>query len=336
MSNEGLYIFTSINRPPRKLIDAFVGMPSAAIADNMNRMSCMNATIRPINNLPLLGPAFTVKSHPDDNLLLQKALDLAQPGDVLVVDAQGDLTNPVMGKLLALWSKQRGIGGFIIDGAVRDIGALRRMDVPIYAAGTALTMSYKDRPGKINVPVTCGGVVVNPGDILVGDEDGIVVINPRDADDLLIQSKNKIRVEQKIMNDIEKGTLDRMWIEEALKARRAVIINDNRNSPRVNVDAPVTIIIKGSAEPIHATAINMSMDGILLQVEQPLEILSQIRLCLSKELGNINIVANVTWQQYNNFGCEFVDIAEEVRAILDHVIYRHSQFGRLECLDIGY
>ncbi len=336
MSNAGLYIFTNINRPPQKLIDAFIGIPAADIADNMSRMSCMNATIRSINNLPLLGPAFTVKVHPDDNLLLQKALDLAQPGDILVVDAQGDLTNPVIGKLLVLWSKQRGIGGFIIDGAVRDIGPLRKMDVPIYAAGTALTMSYKDRPGKINVPVTCGGVVVNPGDILLGDEDGIVVINPRDADDLLKQSKDKIRMEQKIIKDIEKGAWDRMWIEETLKARRAVIINDNRNSPRVNVDAPVTIMIKESAEPIHATAINISMEGILLQAEQPLEIHSQVRLCLSKELGHIDLVANVTWQQYNNFGCEFVDMAEEIRAVLDHVIYRHSQFGRLESLDIGY
>ncbi|EIW15625.1 MULTISPECIES: PilZ domain-containing protein [Pelosinus] len=88
--------------------------------------------------------------------------------------------------------------------------------------------------------------------------------------------------------------------------------------------------------PIHATAINISMEGILLQVEQPLEIHSQVRLCLSKELGHIDLAANVTWQQYNNFGCEFVDMAEEIRAVLDHVIYRHSQFGRLESLDIGY
>ncbi|GEM_PF-268856 len=336
MSKAGLYIFTNINRPPQKLIDAFIGIPAATLAGNMNRMSCMNATIQSINHLPLLGPAFTVKSHPGDNLLFQKALDLAQPGDVVVMDAEGDLITPVMGKLLALWAKHRGLGGFIIDGAVCNIGALRKMDIPIYAAGTALAMSYKDRPGKINAPVTCGGVVVNPGDILVGDEDGVVVINPRDADELLKKSKDTIRMEQKMIEDIEDGTWNRMWIEEALTSRQAVIIHDNRNSPRVNVDAPVTIINKESAEPIHATAINISMEGILLQAEQPLEIHSQVRLYLSKELGSIDIAANVNWQQYNHFGCEFVDMPEDIRVILDHVIYRHLQFGRLENLDIGY
>ncbi len=336
MSKAGLYIFTNINRPPQKLIDAFIGIPAATIAGNMNRMSCMNATIQPINNLPLLGPAFTVKSHPADNLLFQKALDLAQPGDVVVMDAQSDLITPVIGKLLALWAEQRGLGGLIIDGAVCNIEALRKMNIPIYAAGTTLTRSYKDRPGKINVPVTCGGVVVNPGDILIGDEDGVVVINPCDADDVLKKSKDTIRMEQKIIEDIRNGTWSRMWIEEALASRQAVIIHDNRNFPRVNVDAPVTIMSKESAEPIHATAINISMQGILLQVEHPLEIHSKVRLCLSKELGNIAIAANVNWQQYNNFGCEFIDMPADIRIILDQVIYRHSQFGRLENLDLGY
>ncbi|WP_021166943.1 4-hydroxy-4-methyl-2-oxoglutarate aldolase [Sporomusa ovata DSM 2662] len=126
MSNVGMRIFLHISRPPKALIDGFAGLPVANIADNMNRMSCMDAKIRPINDVPLLGPAFTVKSRPGDNLLLHKALDLAQPGDIVVVDAQGDLTNSIMGELMALWAKQRGIGGFIIDGAIRDIGALKK------------------------------------------------------------------------------------------------------------------------------------------------------------------------------------------------------------------
>lgn len=329
MSNVGLYIYTYINRPPKNIIDGFAGIPVATIADNMNRMSCVNATIRPINKMRLLGPAFTVQSHPGDNLLLHKALDLAQPGDIVVVDAQGDLTNPVIGKLMVLWAKQRGLGGFIIDGVVRDIAALRKMDMPIYAAGATLSRSYKERTGKINVPVICGGVAVNPGDILVGDEDGIVVINPCDADGLLVKSKATIRKERKIMKDIANAAWDRMWVDEALKARGAVTINDHRMSPRVNVDAPVTIITNESNQPINATAINISLGGILLQVEQPLELNSQVRLRLSKELGNLDIVASVIWQQSGNFGCEFVDTSKEIQAILDHVIYRQLQISEI-------
>lgn len=226
MSNVGFRIFSHINRPSKVLIDSFAGIPVANIADNMNRMSCMNAKIRPINNVPLLGPAFTVKSRPGDNLLLHKALDLAQPGDIVVVDVQGDLTNSVMGELMTLWAKQKGIGGFIIDGAIRDIGALKKIKMPIYAAGVTPAGPYKDGPGEINVPVSCGGIVVHPGDILVGDEDGIVVINPNDAEELLEKSKAKSRNEHKTMEEIANMAWDRSWIDQALKERGVSFINE--------------------------------------------------------------------------------------------------------------
>lgn len=227
MENVGLRIFTKINRPSKVLISGFAGIPVANIADNMNRMSCMDAKIRPINDIPLLGPAFTVKSRPGDNLMLHKALDLAEAGDIIVVDAQGDLTNSIMGELMALWAKQRDIGGFIIDGAIRDIGALRKMGMPIYAAGFTPAGPYKDGPGEINVPVSCGGIVVHPGDILVGDEDGIVVISPRDAEKLLEKSKDKTHLEQKVMKDIANMAWDRKWVDQALRERGATVVNEN-------------------------------------------------------------------------------------------------------------
>lgn len=226
MSNVGFRIFPNFNRPSKELIDSFSGLPVANIADTMNRMSCMNAQIRPISNVPLLGPAFTVKSRPGDNLLLHKALDLAKPGDIVVVDAQGDLTNSIMGELMTLWAKKRGIGGFIIDGAIRDVGALKKMDIPIYAAGVTPAGPYKDGPGEINVPVTCGGVVVHPGDILVGDEDGIVVINPSEAKEILEKSKAKSRMEFQTMEEIANLAWDRTWIDKALEERGAVVVTD--------------------------------------------------------------------------------------------------------------
>ena len=226
MSNVGFRIFPNFNRPSKELIDSFSGLPVANIADTMNRMSCMNALIRPISNVPLLGPAFTVKSRPGDNLLLHKALDLAKPGDIVVVDAQGDLTNSIMGELMTLWAKKRGIGGFIIDGAIRDVGALKKMDIPIYAAGVTPAGPYKDGPGEINVPVTCGGVVVHPGDILVGDEDGIVVISPSEAKEILEKSKAKSRIEFQTMEEIANLAWDRTWIDKALEERGAVVVTD--------------------------------------------------------------------------------------------------------------
>lgn len=153
------------------------------------------------------------------NLLLHKALDLAEPGDILVVDAQGDLSNSLMGELMVLWAKKRGLGGFVIDGAIRDVGALKKMDIPIYAAGITPAGPYKDGPGEINVPVSCGGVVINPGDILVGDEDGLVVIKPEDAPELLKKTKAKNLAEQKIMEDIDNMNWDRTWVDKALQER---------------------------------------------------------------------------------------------------------------------
>lgn len=219
MSNVGLRIYENIKRPAKEILESFIGLPVANIADNMNRMSCIDAKIRPINAAPLVGPAFTIKSRPGDNLLLHKALDLAQPGDILVVAAQGDLSNSIMGELMVLWAQKKGLGGFVIDGAVRDIEALQEMDIPIYAAGITPAGPYKDGPGEINVPVSCGGVVINPGDILVGDKDGLVVVQPQDAVELIAKTKAKNQAEKQTMKDIENMNWDRTWVDKALQER---------------------------------------------------------------------------------------------------------------------
>ncbi|MEW6262257.1 MAG: RraA family protein [Thermodesulfobacteriota bacterium] len=219
MANVGLRINTRINRPLKELIEGFAGLPVSNIADMMNRMYCLDARIRPLNSAPLLGPAFTIKARAGDNLLLHKALDISQPGDVLVVDAQGDLSNSVFGQLMALWAKKRGIGGVVIDGAIRDIGALKKMDIPIYAAGITPAGPYKEGPGEINCPISCGGVVINPGDILVGDEDGIAVIKQEDAPELLEKAKAKYLAEQKTVEEIKDKKWDRTWIDITLQDR---------------------------------------------------------------------------------------------------------------------
>jgi RraA family protein len=223
MSNIGMRIYTKVNRPSIEIIRQFEGLPVAVIADNMNRMSCMDARIRPINTNPLIGTAFTIKTRPGDNLIVHKALDLAEKGDILVVDAHGDLTNAIIGELMALYAQKCGIGGIIIDGAVRDVESLKMMNIPIYAAGINPRGPYKDGPGEINVPINCGSVVVNPGDILVGDQDGIVVINPLDAENLLLNARRKLASEENTIKEIENMEWDRTWVDIALKEKNATI-----------------------------------------------------------------------------------------------------------------
>lgn len=225
MSNVGLRVYKNIDRPSKELVESFRGLPVANIADNMNRMFCINAEIRPINSAPLLGTAFTIKSRPGDNLMLHKALDLAQPGDILVVDAQGDMSNSIMGELMVLWAIKRGLGGFVIDGAIRDYGTLKKLDIPIYAKGITPAGPYKDGPGEINVPVVCGGVVINPGDILVGDEDGLVVVKPADAAELVKKTIAKNQAEQRTMEEIEAMKWDRTWVDKALQERNCEYID---------------------------------------------------------------------------------------------------------------
>jgi len=219
MANVGFRIYSKINRPPRELVAGFAGIPVANIADNMNRLACVDAKIRPMNKAPLLGTAFTVKTRPGDNLLLHKALDMAKPGDVIVVAAQGDTVNSITGELMISWAKQRGLAGLIIDGAIRGAGAVRNMDIPVYAAGITPNGPYKDGPGEINVPVSCGGIMIKPGDILVGDEDSVVVIDPQDAPQILEKAKATVVKETRFMEEIKNGTWDRTWVDKMLNEK---------------------------------------------------------------------------------------------------------------------
>ena len=220
----GFRINTTFQRPSRELIDSFAGLPVANIGDCMNRLACIAGRIRPVNSAPLLGPAFTVRARPGDNLLLHKAIDLAAPGDIIVVDGQGDLVNSLIGELMISWAIRRGVKGFIVDGAVRDITYLKSINTPVYTAGVTPAGPYKEGPGEINVPITCGGVLVHPGDILVGDEDGVVVISPSDAADVLKKARAKMADERKTMAAIAAGTWDRSWVDKALAAKGCEII----------------------------------------------------------------------------------------------------------------
>lgn len=226
ISNVGFRVFTKIKRPDQQLVEGFRGLPTANIADMMNRSSVLDARIKKISKHNLLGTAFTVKTRAGDNLMFHKALAMAQPGDVIIVDAHGDMTNSITGELMMQTAIQKKLAGIVIDGAVRDIEALREMDLPIYAAGITPAGPYKEGPGEINVPLSIGSVVVRPGDILVGDEDGIVVVRPEDASELIEKTKQKHAAETEILKAIKAGTRDISWIDKELAAKGCEIIDD--------------------------------------------------------------------------------------------------------------
>lgn len=227
MSNLGCRVFKGINRPNTELVQAFANIPVANIADEMNRFFCVNARIKPYNKNALLGSAFTVKTRPGDNLMLHKALEMAQPGDVIVVDAQGDLSNAITGEIMMLQAAVNGLAGVVIDGAIRDAESIAELSMPVYAAGVQPKGPYKDGPGEINVPICCGGVVVTPGDILVGDSDGIVVIPQQLAQELLAKAKNKMEGEHRILEGIRnKVPRDKSWINKTLEKLNCEIIDE--------------------------------------------------------------------------------------------------------------
>jgi Demethylmenaquinone methyltransferase len=224
MGNVGFRIFTKINRPAKELVEGFRDLPVANLADMMNRTCVLDARIKKVSKGNLLGIAFTVKTRAGDNLMLHKALQMAQPGDVILVDAHGDMTNSITGEIMMHTAIQKNLAGIVIDGAIRDVAVLQEMELPIFAAGVTPAGPYKEGPGEINVPISMGSVVVRPGDIVVGDEDGIVIVRPEDAAELIEKTQKKHAVEVEIIKTIQAGTRDNSWIDKELSARGCEVI----------------------------------------------------------------------------------------------------------------
>ncbi|VFR19736.1 Dimethylmenaquinone methyltransferase family protein [plant metagenome] len=208
--------------PSQATLDAYRDFAVANISDAMSRTTGTSA-LRPVHaSRRILGRAFTVRTRPGDNLLVHKAIDMAEPGDVIVVDAGGDMRNAIIGEIMVGWATHRGLAGFVIDGAIRDTGTLAAGPLPVYARGSAHRGPYKDGPGELNVPITIDGMVVLPGDLLIGDDDGLLAIRVGEADAIAEKVRNIEASEAKILSQIAAGTLDRSWVDASLKAKGAL------------------------------------------------------------------------------------------------------------------
>lgn len=187
------------------LIEAFHTLPVANISDNLHRLPGATG-IRPFHDgTPMAGTALTVRTRAGDNKAIHMALDLLRPGDVIVVDGGGDISRALIGEIMTSVAKMRGAAGFVLDGAVRDVASLAKSDFPCFARAGIHLGPYKNGPGEINVPVTIGGMVVNPGDIVVGDADGVVAFPQAIAPALLEATRAQSAMEEDVLRGIAAG-----------------------------------------------------------------------------------------------------------------------------------
>jgi regulator of RNase E activity RraA len=216
-------VYNCHERADPALVKALADVPTAIISDNLQRLESAGPRIRPLHKQGVLaGTAVTVKTRPGDNLMIHKAVDIALPGDVIVVDGAGDLTNALIGELILRHAVGRGIAGFVVNGAARDMDYIQAADFPVYAAGITHRGPYKDGPGVVNGPISIDGMTINPGDIIIGDIDGVVSVPRLAAEIVLKNSLAQVGRENTILAAIATADWDRAWVDDLLRSRGCV------------------------------------------------------------------------------------------------------------------
>ena len=226
-SGPGFRIRTNIERLPKEIAYQYSKFETPDISDILNRMYAINTGISNLaNDKSICGPACTVKVFPGDNLMVHKVLDIAKPGDVVVVDTGGSVQNAIVGDLIASKAKSRGIQAFVIDGLIRDLPDLKKLGLPVFARGSTPLGPLHRGPGEINYPITCGGIVVNPGDIICGDSNGLVVIRK----DFAIETLDRVIAQQKSIEkyvaNVKEGNFSNQWVDDLLNESNCIISED--------------------------------------------------------------------------------------------------------------
>ncbi|AEC20808.1 hypothetical protein PT7_2268 [Pusillimonas sp. T7-7] len=199
------------------LATLFVGIPTSIISDSMRRIAGPRSLTAYHGSAPLLGTAYTVRVRAGDNLYIHDSLRKAQAGDVLVIDGAGNTDRALLGEIMMSVARMRGLAGLVVDGAIRDCSVIRQEGFPCYARAVTHRGPLKNGPGELNVPVSIDGCVVAPGDIVAGDDDGVVFIPPDLAESVAAASRKKMQAEAEVLAGIAKGEYDDAWIDQALK-----------------------------------------------------------------------------------------------------------------------
>jgi regulator of RNase E activity RraA len=215
----GFRVRREIDRPPPGLIAALGKFDTPTISDLMNRLYSMLPAIKNMTDpsLRLLGPACTVKVYPGDNLMVHKSLDVAQPGDVIVVDTSASPLTAVLGDLVCTKARHRRVAGFVVDGLIRDLPAIRALgDFPVFARGVTPIGPLHRGPGEINYPISAGGIVVHAGDVIIGDLNGVVVAPREIADELVNRLEQRRNAEADYTAAVARGDFSNEWVDQLL------------------------------------------------------------------------------------------------------------------------
>ena len=215
----GFRIRQDVERAPEEVVRGLAAFDTPAVSDQMNRLYTMAARIKNVVDpaMPIFGPACTVKVYPGDNLMVHKALDIARPGDVVVVDTSGSSLTAVLGDLVATKARHRGIAGFVVDGLVRDVPGIQALgDFPVFACGVTPIGPLHRGPGEINHPISAGGVVVHPGDVVLGDRNGVTVVPRGFAPQLLERLRARDAREAEYTAAVSRGDFDNAWVDTIL------------------------------------------------------------------------------------------------------------------------
>lgn len=226
----GKRIYLKRELPDPQIMAEFKNIPASNTADVMGRSCAMNPRIKLVSSPKaqmMVGPAYTVKARAGDNLALHAALNRVSEGDVIVLSNESDNTRALMGEIMmAYLYYTKKIAGIVLDGPIRDIDEIGQWDFPVYCTGTTPGGPYKEGPGEINVPISCGEVSVNPGDIILADPDGVIVIPRKDAATVLADAKKFQAADESKLAAAKNGTAKRDWVEKALQDKGFEIIDD--------------------------------------------------------------------------------------------------------------
>lgn len=214
-----------------ELLKEYEELPAANIADTMNRIAVLGNGIRRISSpkKPIMaGFAITVKARAGDNLMLHAALDMATENDVIVVSNEGDRSRALMGEIMVAYAHcTKKIAGIVLDGPIRDIDALSAMDFPLFATGSTPAGPFKEGPGEVNTPIAVGSVTVSPGDLIIGDADGVIVIPLNDAETVLAKAKDYSKFDASKVEASKNGTANRQWVKKLLDDKGVEFIDES-------------------------------------------------------------------------------------------------------------
>lgn len=252
----GFRVRINFKRPPADLVRGFMAFPTPDISDLLNRLYAVDPRIH-LMTAPthkICAPVCTVKTFPGDNLMVHKSLDVLEPGDVIVIDAGGSDTNAVLGDLICTKAMHRGCAGFVVDGLVRDLPTIREVGIPVFARGVTPIGPLHRGPGEINYSICCGGVVVNPGDIVVGDEMGVVIVPQGIAAELLERLIAHAEANADYFDSVKRGVFSNAWVDQLLIDMECPMVRGTtpagcggRCAAKSNADpAPVSQTLNGS------------------------------------------------------------------------------------------